>query len=76
MIKNKKVVSLLSVTFTVLMAADAVPQTQITGNAIVPHDKPYYKHKDTKNNLEIIYTENNIPSAKHTAEIESSLHND
>ena len=44
------------------------------GEVVVSHDDDYYKYKDTKNDVEIIYTKNNLPFAKHTANLESHIH--
>jgi len=46
----------------------------IGGEVVVSHDEDYYKYKDKKNNVEIIYTKNNLPFAKHTANLESYIH--
>jgi len=46
------------------------------GEVVVSHDDDYYKYKDKKNDVEIIYTKNNLPFAKHTANLESHIHKD
>ena len=51
-----------------------LPQSNSVGGSVVPADKTYYKH--TQNNIEIIHTKDNLEFAKHTAEIEPSLHKD
>ena len=38
---------------------------------LVPHDEPYYKYKE--DNVEIIYSEDNLPYAKQTAAVEKGL---
>ncbi len=44
------------------------------GGAVVADDQAYYKyHKD---NIEIIYTKNNLPFANHVANIQTELHSD
>jgi len=53
-----------------------VPQMLSTGDAVVPHDDAYYKYRLKERDVEIIYTEDNIPFAKHAAEIEGQLHRD
>ena len=62
--------------FSHLLAQDVVPSTLYTGSSVVPHDKPYYKYEDQKNNVEIIYTKDNLPFAKHAADIETPLNKD
>jgi len=59
---------------TLISASDIVPSSLETGIAVVPHDKAYYKYKDRENDVEIIYTKDNLPFAKHTAGVESLLH--
>ena len=44
------------------------------GSTVVPHDEPYYKYAE--DNVEIIYTKNNLPYAKHTASMETPLNRD
>jgi len=51
-----------------------IPTLLLSGEVVVSHDNPYFKHKDKKNNVEIIYTKDNLPFAKHTAEVESHIH--
>ncbi|QSZ41654.1 hypothetical protein GJV85_05885 [Sulfurimonas aquatica] len=53
------------------LTASIVPVTLPTGTAVVPNDKDYYT--DTTNNVEIIYTKDNIPFAKHTSSVETPL---
>ena len=53
-----------------------VPQTLMTGDAVVPQDDAYYTYKLKDRDIEIIYTEENIPFAKHTVEMEEQLHKD
>lgn len=43
-------------------------------DAVVANDKEYFKFKE--NNVEIIYTEDNIPFARHTASVENPLNKD
>ncbi|MEA2091396.1 MAG: hypothetical protein U9O83_03400, partial [Campylobacterota bacterium] len=76
MLKSLKFILLVCLSFTLLIASDVVPSSLATGMAVVPHDKPYYKYKDSENDVEIIYTEDNIPFARHTASVESPLHKD
>ncbi len=45
-----------------------------TGTSVVANDKSYYKYK--QNNVEIIYTKENLPFAKYTASIEEPLNKD
>ena len=59
-----------------LFAQAYVPSGLKSGDSLVPHDKAYYKHFDTKENVEIIYTEDNLPFAKQALEIEAPLHKD
>lgn len=47
-----------------------------TGSSVVPHDKSYFTHNLKQNNVEIIYTHDNLPFAKETAAIEVPLHKD
>ena len=51
-----------------------VPSSGAIGQAVVPGDKTYYTHK--QGNIEIIYTKDNLPFAKHTSKIEASIHRD
>jgi hypothetical protein len=53
-----------------------VPPTIKTGDALVPNDEAYYKYKLKNKDVEMIYTKDNIPFAKHTADIQEGLHND
>ena len=62
--------------FSLLIAQDFLPSTLYTRSSVVPHDKPYYKHIDEKNSVEIIYTKENLVFAKHAAKIESPMHQD
>mgnify|MGYP006995562285 CR=1 FL=1 len=73
---RKKVLILnsLLVISSLLNAREGVDPTIFVDSAVVPHDKEYYKYND--NNIEIIYTRDNINFAKHAANIESSLHKD
>ena len=59
-----------------LNAQSDVPISLASGDSIVAHDKAYYTHEKKDVNVEIIYTEDNLPFAKHTASIESPLHKD
>jgi hypothetical protein len=43
----------------------------MTGTTVVSHDKEYFKH-DVEN-VEILYTKDNLPFAKHTAALETPL---
>jgi len=53
-----------------------VPPPSPSGDAVVPHDDAYYKYKLKDKDIEIIYTEDNIPFAKHTVQMEEQLHVD
>ncbi len=55
-------------------AEESLEPVLLTGTSVVPDDKPYYKYK--QNNVEIIYTKENLPFAKHTASIEEPLNKD
>lgn len=57
---------------TSLMAI--VPLTLPTGMAVVPHDKEYFKYG--MKNIQIIYTKDNIPFAKHTASVETPMNDE
>lgn len=46
----------------------------IASDSVLPHDEEYFKYED--NNVEIIYTKDNLPFAKHTAGIENALNKD
>ncbi len=48
----------------------------VTGDSVVPQDKDYFTYKLKKNDVEIIYTQDNLPFAKETAAIEVPLHKD
>ncbi len=48
--------------------------TFLSAAEIVAHDKAYYKYK--KDNVEIIYTEDNLPFAQQVVGIQESLHKD
>jgi len=68
-------IPILTLGFAMLHAIQSiVPSTLSTGTAVVPNDKEYYKYKES--NVEIIYTKENLPFAKHSAGIEDSLHKD
>jgi len=77
---SSRLIIVLSVFVTSILSAQTVssvvPSTLATGIAIVPHDDPYYKYQLKDRDVEIIYTEENIPFAKHTADMEDALHND
>ena len=62
---KKLSLSLLFLNTTLLLAV---------GDSVVPHDKDYYTYE--KDNIEIIYTKDNLPFAKHTASIEEPLNSD
>lgn len=53
-----------------LIAASAT----LYGDSVVPNDKQYYKY--LQENVEIIYTKDNLPYAVHTASIENKLNQD
>ncbi len=78
--KNKKLILLYGFLASVALSAQSinvvVPSALVTGMAVVPNDEPYYKYKLEEKDVEIIYTKDNIPFAKHTAKIEEPLHND
>ncbi len=59
-----------------LFSQEYVPSGLRSGDSVVPHDKPYYKHYDKKDNVEMIYTEKNLPFVKQALEIEAPLHKD
>ena len=46
----------------------------LTGSSVVPQDKEYFTHKLKKNDVELIYTQNNLPFAEEVAAIEVPLH--
>ena len=71
---NTKALLALLTTQALLMGASPL----LTGASVVPHDKPYYKYslKDKDKDVEIIYTKENLPFAKHTSKLESPLHED
>ncbi len=80
---NKKNVSLLLFTLLIsaTLSAQSIngvlpPPTMQTGDAVVPNDENYYTHELETKDVEIIYTEGNIPFAKHVADIEEPLHED
>ncbi|MBU0721514.1 hypothetical protein KJ877_09240 [bacterium] len=54
-----------------LSSNEFIPKIFQPGNTVVPNDKEYYKHN--QNNTQILYTKENLPFAKHTANIENSL---
>ena len=71
----KPFLAALAIVSSLHCASDKIgPQPLFSGTSVVPHDKEYYKYEDS--NVEIIYTEDNLPFAKHTASIEESLHDD
>ena len=45
-----------------------------SGGVVVGDDKPYCKVKDLQNDVEVIYTKDNIPFAKQTLSRESTMH--
>jgi hypothetical protein len=61
---------------SLLSGADIVPQTLGVGDSVVPNDKPYFKHTKSDGTVEYIYTQKNLPFAKHAAAIEDNLHTD
>ncbi len=74
---NKTIKLFLSValySFSLVYGADYMPYSAFTGKTVVPNDEDYYKYKEE--NVEIIYTKDNIPFARHTASIGSPLHRD
>lgn len=64
----KKII-LLAWSFTSLLQADLA----FVGDAVVPQDKAYYTHKLKNNNVEMIYTKDNMQFAQDAADIEPSL---
>ncbi len=60
--------------FSVAFAKENLEPILLTGTSVVPNDKPYYKYK--QNNVEIIYTKENLPYARHTASLEEPLNKD
>ncbi len=70
--KFKKIVFLLLVSAGLLYGGQITPSTLMIGTAVVPNDKEYFKHHE--NNVEIIYTKENLPFAKYTAGVEDALH--
>ncbi len=46
------------------------------GSSVVPHDKAYFTHNLKQNDVEIIYTQDNLPFAQEAADIEAPLHKD
>ncbi|SFV66406.1 hypothetical protein MNB_SM-4-1336 [hydrothermal vent metagenome] len=47
-----------------------------SGDSVVPHDKAYYKHQLLSNDVEIIYTKDNINFAKKAASKQEQIHKD
>jgi len=70
-----KIFLLFSLTVVEVYAL-SLPLPPIVGNSVVPDDKPYYKYDDTQNNLEYIYTKENVKFAKYIKKIENELHKD
>ncbi|MEA2099959.1 MAG: hypothetical protein U9P72_07505 [Campylobacterota bacterium] len=66
------IVTLVFLTSFLYASQNIIPSTLPTGIAVVPNDKKYYKHEDS--DVELIYTKENLPFAKHTVSVETSLH--
>ncbi|MEA1982575.1 MAG: hypothetical protein U9N39_03430, partial [Campylobacterota bacterium] len=67
---------ILSLHTSLYAQQNLIPSSLSSGNSVVAHDKDYYKHTDEQNDVQIIYTEDNLPFAKQTATLESPLHED
>ena len=50
--------------------------TIVNAQTLVPHDNPYYTYQLPDKDVQLIYTEENIPFAKETAEVQTQLHSD
>ncbi len=71
----EKIIVTLVLWSVTLYASDKIAPLPLPfGSSVVPNDKEYYKYKNE--NVEIIYTQDNLPFAKCTANIEESLHKD
>ena len=67
---------LVSTTVSGQTVNGVVPSSLATGSAVVPHDEAYYTHELDSTDVKLIYSEDNIPYAKHVADIEEPLHKD
>ncbi len=67
---------LISTALSAQIVDGVLPPTMTSGGAVVPHDEAYYTHELDSTDVELIYTEGNIPFAKHVADIEEPLHED
>jgi hypothetical protein len=63
----------LSLFFCISSFADVLPASLVSGGVVIPNDKPYYKYKDERNDIELIYTKENLPFAKHTFGVEQKI---
>lgn len=68
-----KYLALLFLT-TLTYAQNFTPVPNMTGDSVVPNDEQYYK--SYQDNIEIIYTKDNLPFARHTADLEPYIHRD
>lgn len=59
---------------TLLCSSELFAYPLTSGGVVVGDDKPYYKFRDDRNNLDIIYTKENLPFAKQSASIEPSIY--
>ena len=67
-------ITLLTILFVSITYGVQIPLGNIIGDSVVSNDKQYYKHM--QNNIEIIYTKDNMKFAKHISKIEPSLTKD
>ena len=67
--------TLFSLTLAVTLHA-LPPMPLGNGNAVIPDDKAYFTHELKQNNVEMIYTKDNLPFAQEAATIEAPLHKD
>ena len=66
---------LLTLSLTVILQASP-PFPLESGGSVVPQDKAYFAHKLKSNDVEMIYTQDNLPFAQEAVAIETSLHKD
>lgn len=67
------ILKLILLVLTASLYATSIP---FSGDSVVPQDKSYFKHQLQNQDIELIYTHDNIFFAKQSAEIETPLNRD
>jgi len=66
-----------SLLITVTLSLYATPPILLPlGDSVVPNDVSYYKHKLSTKDIELIYSQENLPFAKKSASLEASLNSE